>query len=77
VRIGTNFVAFPPKKEQEAIAEHLDAKEKEVLSMKARLNQQIDTVTSYRKSLIHEYVTGQRRATEGTWRWCGAANLKP
>jgi type I restriction enzyme S subunit len=64
VRIGTNFAAFPPKSEQEAIAEYLDAKEQEVLSIKEMLNQQITTLTAYRESLIHECVTGQRRVTE-------------
>jgi type I restriction enzyme S subunit len=64
VRIGTNFAAFPPRKEQEAIAEYLDAKEKEVLAVKETLNQQIETLLAYRKSLIHECVTGQRRITE-------------
>ncbi len=28
------------------------------------LNQQIDTLIAYRKSLIHECVTGQRRITD-------------
>ncbi|OGW33028.1 MAG: hypothetical protein A2X58_10435 [Nitrospirae bacterium GWC2_56_14] len=64
VRIGTNFAAFPPKKEQEEIAEYLDAKEKDVLAVKETLNQQISTLLAYRKSLIHECVTGQKRITE-------------
>jgi type I restriction enzyme, S subunit len=64
VRIGTNFAPFPPKKEQEAIAEYLDMKEQEILSIKSMLNQQIATIAAYRKSLIHECVTGQRRITE-------------
>ena len=64
VRIGTNFAAFPPKKEQKAIGDYLDAKEQEVLAVKEMLNQQIATLTAYRKSLIHECVTGQRRITE-------------
>lgn len=64
VRIGTNFAAFPPKKEQAAIAEYLGAKEQEVLAVKETLNQQISTLLAYRKSLIHECVTGQRRVTE-------------
>lgn len=63
VRIGTNFAAFPPKREQEAIAEYLDAKEQEVLSIRAGIETQIATLTAYRKSLIHECVTGQRRVT--------------
>lgn len=66
VRIGTNFTPFPPKEEQEAIAEFLDAKTAEVRSTIAILLSQIETLTSYRKSLIHECVTGQRRITEAT-----------
>jgi type I restriction enzyme S subunit len=64
VRIGTNFAAFPPKKEQQAIAEFLDTKEVEILATKDILNQQIETLISYRQSLIHECVTGKRRITE-------------
>jgi type I restriction enzyme S subunit len=64
VRIGTNFAPFPRKKEQEAIAKYLDTKEREILSIKAKLSQQISTLAAYRKSLIHECVTGQRRLTE-------------
>ena len=76
VRIGTNFAAFPPKSEQEAIAEYLDAKEQEVLSIREMHNQQIETLTAYHKSLIHECVTGQRRVTEVDGR-CVAANPNP
>jgi len=64
VRIGTNFAAFPPRKEQEEIGKYLDSKEQEALAIKETLNQQIDTLIAYRKSLIHECVTGQRRITE-------------
>ena len=61
VRIGTNFAAFPPTAEQVKIAAYLDAKEREVQSIKSALQRQIDTLTAYRKSLILECVTGQRR----------------
>jgi type I restriction enzyme S subunit len=64
VRIGTNFAAFPPKKEQQEIAEFLDAKEAEILATKDILNKQIDTLNVYRKALIHECVTGERRIPE-------------
>lgn len=64
VRIGTNFAAFPPKEEQAAIADHLAAKEEEVMTVKATLHKQIETLSAYRKSLIHECVTGQRRITD-------------
>jgi len=64
VRIGTNFAAFPPRKEQQAIADYLDAKQQEVLAVKESLHEQIATLAAYRKSLIHECVTGQWRVTE-------------
>jgi restriction endonuclease S subunit len=64
VRIGTNFAPFPPKKEQEEIAKFLDTKIEEINRTKTILTQQIDTLIAYRKSLIHECVTGQRRITE-------------
>ncbi|MBC7854994.1 MAG: restriction endonuclease subunit S [Pirellulaceae bacterium] len=72
-RIGANFAAFPPVREQKAIAEFLDAKEQEIDSMKEKLNQQINTLTAYRKSLIHECVTGQRRVTEADLKVAGRA----
>jgi len=64
VRIGTNFAPFPPLPEQAAIAEFLDEKEREFQAIIATIQSQIDTLTAYRKSLIHECVTGQRRITE-------------
>lgn len=64
VRIGTNFAPFPPVEEQRAIAEYLDAKEIESNQIRETINAQVATLTAYRKSLIHECVTGQRRVTE-------------
>ena len=64
VRIGTNFAPVPPLKEQAAIAEYLDAKELESHLISSTIETQIATLTAYRKSLIHECVTGQRRVTE-------------
>jgi type I restriction enzyme S subunit len=64
VRIGTNFAPFPPKKEQEEIAEYLDGKLAETKRLAQGIEAQIATLTAYRKSLIHECVTGQRRITE-------------
>ena len=64
VRIGTNFAPVPPLKEQAAIAEYLDAKEHEFQLLSSTIETQIATLTAYRKSLIHECVTGQRRITE-------------
>jgi type I restriction enzyme, S subunit len=64
VRIGTNFVPFPPKEEQVQIAQYLDIRIGEIRTAKTILNSQIDTLVTYRKSLIHECVTGQRRISE-------------
>jgi len=64
VRVGTNFVPVPPLKEQSAIAEYLDAKEHESHLISSTIESQIATLIAYRKSLIHECVTGQRRITE-------------
>ena len=64
VRIGTNFAPFPPLEEQRVIAKYLDAKEAESSRIRETITAQIDTLTAYRKSLIHECVTGQRRVTE-------------
>lgn len=63
VRIGTNFAPFPPRDEQREIANYLDEKTAEVRSIVGVLGQQIETLVAYRKSLIHEYVTGQRRVS--------------
>lgn len=64
VRIGTNFAPFPPTPEQATIAAFLDVKAAEVRAVVEVLRRQIDTLVTYRKSLIHECVTGQRRVTE-------------
>ena len=64
VRIGTNFAPFPPLKEQSAIAEYLDAKERESHLISNVIETQIASLTAYRNSLIHECVTGQRRISE-------------
>jgi len=61
VRIGTNSAPVPPPEEQAAIAQYLDAKEQESLLLSATLQSQLATLAAYRKSLIHECVTGQRR----------------
>jgi type I restriction enzyme, S subunit len=62
VRIGTNFAPVPPPEEQAAIAQYLDAKEQESLLLSATLQSQLATLVAYRKSLIHECVTGQHRS---------------
>ena len=61
-----NYLAIPlpPLEEQRLIAAHIEEKSAEFRSLFAGIETQIATLTAYRKSLIHECVTGQRRVTE-------------
>jgi type I restriction enzyme S subunit len=63
-KVGQFPIPLPPLPEQEAICAHLDAKTAELDRITATITAQIATLTAYRKSLIHECVTGQRRVTE-------------
>jgi restriction endonuclease S subunit len=64
VKTGYLPVLQPPREEQQAISDFLDAKIAETKRTSAVIRQQIETLVAYRKSLIHEYVTGQRWVTE-------------
>jgi type I restriction enzyme S subunit len=63
-RYSRMLVPLPPLNEQRAICEHLDAKVQELKVVIATIERQIDTLASYRTSLIHECVTGQRRVVD-------------
>lgn len=58
------LIPLPPITEQEAICEYLTTKVGAMKSIMSTIQSQIDTLTAYRKSLIHECVTGQRRVNE-------------
>ena len=62
--LGRFKLAVPRLAEQKEIAEFIREKEAEFRPLFAQIEQQIDTLVNYRKSLIHECVTGQRRITE-------------
>ena len=62
-------VALPPKNEQRAICTFLDAKIAEIKRTAFVIDQQVETLVAYRKSLIHECVTGQRRISEANLTW--------
>ena len=62
---------LPPPTEQAAICAHLCAKLGEAKRIASGIESQIATLTAYRKSLIHECVTGQRRITEADVRAAG------
>ena len=57
-------IPLPPLSEQRAIVAHVEEKAAEFRSLTTCIETQIATLTAYRKSLIHECVTGQRRITE-------------
>jgi len=61
-------IPVPPLPEQQAIVAHVREKDGEYRRLAAQLERQIATLTAYRKSLIHECVTGQRRVTEADLR---------
>jgi type I restriction enzyme, S subunit len=64
VQIGGNYIPLPPVREQESIAKHIEQRILGIREIQKSLNEQVKTLTAYRKSLIHECVTGQRRMTE-------------
>lgn len=64
VKVGYLPVLCPPIEEQRHICSSLDGKLAEMNKTASCILQQIDTLLAYRKSLIHECVTGQRRVTE-------------
>ncbi|MCP5534876.1 MAG: restriction endonuclease subunit S [Akkermansiaceae bacterium] len=63
-KVGYLPVLRPPISEQQEICEFLDNKELELANVEKILNDQISTLTAYRKSLIHECVTGKRRISD-------------
>jgi type I restriction enzyme S subunit len=65
------LIPRPPIEEQREIAAYLDAKLRDLGRVVTGIGSQIATLTAYRKSLIHECVTGQRRVTEEDLLWEG------
>jgi len=62
--LGRFKLAVPRVTEQKEIAAFIREKDGEFRPLFAQIERQIATLTAYRKSLIHECVTGQRRITE-------------
>lgn len=63
-RYSQMLIPLPPLREQEAISAYLDAKLGALQRIATGIESQIEKLSAYRKSLIHEYVTGQRRVAE-------------
>ena len=62
--LGRFKLAVPRVAEQKEIAAFIHQKDTEFSPLFSQIEQQIATLTAYRKSLIHECVTGQRRISE-------------
>ena len=62
--LGRFKLAVPRVAEQKEIAAFIREKDTEFRPLFAQIERQIATLTAYRKSLIHECVTGQRRIME-------------
>lgn len=63
-QIKNTYVGMPRVAEQEEIVAFIENRTTQFASLRATLLNQITTLLTYRKSLIHECVTGQRRVTE-------------
>lgn len=63
-QVGRIEVPVPPSDEQDGIVEFIEVQATRIDDLKALIESQIETLTAYRKSLIHECVTGQRRISE-------------
>jgi type I restriction enzyme S subunit len=55
------LIPLPPLTEQQAICEHVGTKVRELTRVVSAIESQIATLIAYRKSLIHECVTGHRQ----------------
>jgi len=71
--LGRFKLAVPKVGEQKEIAAFIREKEAEFRPLFAQIERQIETLVAYRKSLIHECVTGQRRVTDEDVRRAGRA----
>ncbi len=63
-RYGRIFIPLPPGPEQREIATFLDEKVAELTQVISGIRKQIEALGAYRKSLIYECITGQRRLAE-------------
>lgn len=58
-------IPLPTKEEQKVIENHIDILNTNIQALKDKIYNQITTLQSYRKSLIHECVTGKKQVWEG------------
>jgi type I restriction enzyme S subunit len=67
-KVGEFPIPLPNVKEQERLVEFLDTRLDQLRTIQQTIESQVETLLAYRKSLIHECVTGQRRITEADLR---------
>lgn len=60
-KVSAFYIPLPSLAEQKELVAYLDAEVGRLKAIQDVIGKQIDTLTAYRKSLIHECVTGQRR----------------
>ena len=63
-KIRDFYIVTPPVIEQKQLVEKIKLIEQKVISTKKNIENQITTLQSYRKSLIHECVTGKKQVWE-------------
>jgi restriction endonuclease S subunit len=63
-KVGQFPIPLPSVADQDDIIEFMNVEADRTNRIRQTLEQQIKTLTAYRKSLIHECVTGQRRITD-------------
>lgn len=62
-KVGMFYIPLPSLEEQRELVSYLDAELGRLAAIEENIGKQIETLLSYRKSLIHECVTGKRRIT--------------
>jgi restriction endonuclease S subunit len=60
-RCGILNIAIPPKKEQLEIITFIKDEIKKVKTAQSKIEKQIDVLLHYKKSMIHEVVTGKKQ----------------
>jgi len=63
-QVGAIRVPVPPAAEQDSIVEFVENRASLFQSLTSSIQSQITTLTAYRRSLIHECVTGKRRISD-------------
>jgi len=62
--VKQQYLGIPKLKEQEEIVNFLDKEVKNINELKVNVQNQIDKLQEYQKSLIYEYVTGKKQVKE-------------